>query len=242
MSCTMRSRFMLGVLANGVDMRFFIFSSSHEEKKSDSLVANLDMTIPSLSLSRGSNCASVHGLIGFTNSGPFIVYNPSTKTVTTLSCVGARTYLDERISFITAPAVVVGWEGDSILMEYKGKLASIARHPYVPLRSFDLWILEDTKGQYWSKQTFELPYSLGQGKEVFSPGTNKAGDIVFAPRYLSNDVQPFFLFCYNVETKCIRRVRVHGIADSEEFRRHYGLAGECCIYISPEHIESIASI
>lgn len=68
------------VLAKDIDMCFFIFSSSHDQE-SDSLVANLDMAIPSLSLSRGSNCASVHGLVGFTNSGPFIACNPSTRKI-----------------------------------------------------------------------------------------------------------------------------------------------------------------
>lgn len=148
----------------------------------------------------------------------------------------------ETISFIKAPVAVVCWEGESILIEYKGKLASIARHPYHQFTSFDLWILEDVKKHDWSKQTFELPFSLGLGTKMTSPGTNKAGEIIFAPTSLSRDVQPFYIFYYNVDRKDIRRVRLLGIADNEEFRRRYRISGECYVCISPQHVENIASL
>ncbi|EFH67157.1 hypothetical protein ARALYDRAFT_890639 [Arabidopsis lyrata subsp. lyrata] len=154
-----------------------------------------------------------------------------------------RIFMDtyERLSFIKAPMDVISWEGESILIEYKGKLAFIVRHPYADFESFDLWILEDVKTHDLSNQTFELPFSLGLGTTMTSPGTNKAGEIIFAPKALSPDVQPFYIFYYNVERKDMRRVRLLGIADYEEFRSRYGFANDCYVSISPEHIESIAS-
>ncbi|CAH8279476.1 unnamed protein product [Arabidopsis lyrata] len=145
----------------------------------------------------------------------------------------------ESLSFIKAPRVVVVRERESILIDYKGKLASIAINPYAPFQIFDLWILEDVNKHDWSKQTFELPFSL---VNMTSPGTNKAGEIIFAPKTLPPTVQPFFIFYYNVETKDLRRVSLHGIADDKEFWRRYGLKHNMCVSISPEHVESIASL
>ncbi|KAF2533652.1 hypothetical protein F2Q70_00030495 [Brassica cretica] len=108
----------------------------------------------------------------------------------------------------------------SVLIEYKGKLASVVRHQPLSFRSFDLWILEDVKKGVWSKQTFDLSYDL---VNMTSPGTNKAGEIIFAPTKLSHCAQPFYIFHYNTQKKDLRRVRIHGIADDEGFRRHYGL-------------------
>ncbi|CAH8253983.1 unnamed protein product [Arabidopsis lyrata] len=332
LSSTMRSdRFIIafsnGESAKREDKRLFIFSSSYEgHESSSSLVTNLDMTIPSVTVICFSTCASVHGLIGSTRSGPFLVCNPCTGKVTMLPCSGAHTSFGydpvdgqfkaltqvspysyqepdflvhevltlgggesswivkkvttpvyytatrklcingfvyfgawtprsridpvivcfdvryERLSFIKAPMDVVCLEGDSILIEYKGKFASIVRHPYADFHSFDLWILEDVKTHDWSKQTFQLPFSLGLGTKMTSPGINKAGEIIFAPKTLSRDVQPFYIFYYNVERKDMRKVMLKGIADDEQFRRRYGLAGNCYVHISPEHVESIASL
>ncbi|KAF2553630.1 hypothetical protein F2Q68_00034934, partial [Brassica cretica] len=79
---------------------------------------------------------------------------------------------------------------------------------------------EDVKKGVWSKQTFDLSYDL---VNMTSPGTNKAGEIIFAPTKLSHCAQPFYIFHYNTQKKDLRRVRIHGIADDEGFRRHYGL-------------------
>ncbi|XP_020866091.1 F-box protein At1g30790-like [Arabidopsis lyrata subsp. lyrata] len=173
----------------------------------------------------------------------FVYYGAWTPTRSANPVIVCFDVRFETLSFIEAPRPVVWWGGESILMEYKGKLASITRHPYADFQSFDLWILEDVKTHDWSKQTFQLPFSLGMGKNITSPGTNKAGEIIFAPKLLSyNDVQPYYIFYYNVERKDIRRVRLLGIADDEEFRHRYGIAGECYVWISPEHIESIATL
>ncbi|EOA37545.1 hypothetical protein CARUB_v10011783mg [Capsella rubella] len=335
MSSTMGSRFTIsfdcGSRGKIDDARMFIFSSSYECERSSSLATTLRMTIPSVILSRGAVCRSVHGLIGCVMSGPFLVCNPSTnkftrlpstgpctswgydpvgdqfKTLTNVSypnqppdhlmhevirlgggggglepssswtsyrfasppymavtksiCINGFVYYaawtptrttnpvivcfdvrSERLSCIKAPRPVVWWEGDSILIEYKGKLASIARHPYSDFSTFDLWILEDVKTHDWSKQTFELPFSLGLARHITSPGTNSLGEIIFAPTLLSYDVEPFYIYYYNVERKDMRRVRLLGIADDEEFRRRYGIGGQCYVLISPQHVESIASL
>ncbi|XP_019099284.1 PREDICTED: F-box protein At1g30790-like [Camelina sativa] len=165
-------------------------------------------------------------------------WSPRNRKDPVIMCFDVRF---ETISFIKAPLPVVCWEGESILIEYKGKLASVARNPYADFRSFDLWILEDVTTHDWSKQTSELPFSLGPGRCMTSPGTNKAGEIIFAPKTLSAYVEPFYIYYYNVGRKDIRSVRLLGIADDEEFRRRYGITGECYVSISPQHVESIAS-
>lgn len=151
----------------------------------------------------------------------------------------------ERLSLIKAPRDVVVWESGSLLIEYNGKFGCIVltNNPLAPLspssRSFDLWVLEDVEKQDWSKQTFDLPFSL---VNMTSPGTNEAGEIIFAPKSLSPIVQPFYVYYYNVQRKDMRSVRLQGIADDEGFRRRFGLVDECFVSISPKHVESIASL
>ncbi|EOA37553.1 hypothetical protein CARUB_v10011820mg, partial [Capsella rubella] len=327
LSSSTRSRFTVtfcnALIVPDDTKRLFIFSSSFEEEdKSSSLVAKLDMTVPTVVLTYRWKCPSIHGFIGcINNSFQFIVCNPSTRQVITLPTKGSRSSLGydpvghqfkvlnlvtspdmfpdylvhefitlggggevsrsqvttapyypvtdgvyingsiyygawapklrmdpvivcfdvrhEKISFIKAPRNVVFWETESILMDYRGKLASVLVNPYSPFRSFGLLILEDAKKHEWSKQTFELPFPL---VDVTSPGTNKAGEIIFAPNTLPPVDKPFFIFYYNVEKKDMRRVRLHGVADDEEFRRRYGLQDTMRVTITPEHFESIASL
>ncbi|XP_010480573.1 PREDICTED: F-box protein At1g30790-like [Camelina sativa] len=144
----------------------------------------------------------------------------------------------ENISFIKVPRDPLFW-GNSVLIDYRGTLASIFVNEFKPFQSFGLWILEDATKHEWSKQTFELPFPL---VNMTSPGTNKAGEIIFAPKYLPGIGQPLFIFYYNVEKKDMRSVRLHGIADDEEFRRRYRLLHNTCVTISPDHVESIASL
>ncbi|XP_010462998.1 PREDICTED: F-box protein At1g30790-like [Camelina sativa] len=169
----------------------------------------------------------------------FGAWTPTRDKNPVIVCFDVR---HESISFIKAPVDVVYWEGESILIDYKGKLAAITRHPYHHFSSFNFWILEDMQKHDWSKQTFTLPFSLGLGTNMISSGINKAGEIIFASRRLSRDVQPFYIFYYNVERKDIRKVILKGIADDGQFRRRYGFGDEVCVYISPEHVESIASL
>ncbi|KAG7656001.1 F-box domain [Arabidopsis suecica] len=150
----------------------------------------------------------------------------------------------EKITFIKTPKDVVRWCNDSILMEYKGKLASIVRNRYSRFDTFDLWVLEDIEKQEWSKQTCEIPLSVWDSVENFNmsfPGINKFGEIILAPTCLSGyHLRSFYIFYYHVETKKIRRVRLEGIADDENFRRCYGIgSGQCNVFISPEHVETI---
>ncbi|KAG2265870.1 hypothetical protein Bca4012_076790 [Brassica carinata] len=162
----------------------------------------------------------------------FGAWAPRPRTNPVIVCFDVR---HEKISFIKMPKDIL--MSYSVLIEYKGKLASVVRHQPLSFRSFDLWILEDVKKGVWSKQTFDLSYDL---VNITSPGTNKAGEIIFAPTKLSHCAQPFYIFHYNTQKKDLRRVRIHGIADDEGFRRHYGLVSDCNVSVSPEHVESIA--
>ncbi|CAL9217142.1 unnamed protein product [Arabidopsis halleri] len=175
----------------------------------------------------------------------FLYYAASlTKTDdTVMVCFDVRS---EKLSFINAPKVVAQWGRESVFIEYKGKLASIVRDPYGRANSFDLWILEDVEKHEWSKQTCVFPSSFWDDIDEFRgirfPGTNKAGEIIIAPKNLSRKVQPFYIFYYNVETQNLRRVRLLGIGDSEEFRRSYGfgkIADDSLVMIAHQHVESV---
>lgn len=153
----------------------------------------------------------------------------------------------EKLTFIKAPSRdVLFWQSDSLLLEYKGKLASIVRYPFDIFDSFDLWILEDVEKHEWSKQTCAFPLSWWDSVSSLKmsfPGTNKAGELILAPRYLDHQVGPYYIFYYNVETNNIRRVRLQGIADDEEFRHSYGFGKTIreshAVYITPEHVENL---
>ncbi|KAL1205054.1 putative F-box protein [Cardamine amara subsp. amara] len=93
-----QSRFMIAfscAYADNDARRLFIFSSLYEKEESSFLVANLDMTIPSVILDRYfSKAPSVHGFVGCPNgTSEFIVCNPSTRQVITLPVKGSHTYL-----------------------------------------------------------------------------------------------------------------------------------------------------
>ncbi|XP_019099460.1 PREDICTED: putative F-box protein At1g32660 [Camelina sativa] len=151
----------------------------------------------------------------------------------------------EELSFIRAPSVVLPRGNETVFLEYKGKLASIVRLPYGRFPSFDLWILEDAEKPEWSKQTCAFPSSVWDDiecGEISFPGTNKAGEIIVAPTKLSRHVRPFYIFYYNVQTQNIRRVRLLGIGDSDEFRRSYGFNPKLEDYfvrIAHQHVESL---
>ncbi|EFH70038.1 hypothetical protein ARALYDRAFT_890952 [Arabidopsis lyrata subsp. lyrata] len=151
----------------------------------------------------------------------------------------------EKLSFIKAPPVVLQWGKEAVFIEYKGKLASIVGNTYGAVSSFDLWILEDVEKHEWSKQKCVFPISVWDFFDLGGmsfPGTNRAGEIIMAPSLLSVNLQPFYIFYYNVETKNIRRVRLLGIGDSEEFRRSYGFGehAKAFVNIAHQHVESIA--
>ncbi|XP_013637516.1 PREDICTED: F-box protein At1g30790-like [Brassica oleracea var. oleracea] len=182
----------------------------------------------------------------------FIYYGASVPNQTEASppppvfvCFDVR---NERIlSFITTPKDVLVWKGFTSLIEYKGKLAVVVPICLGGASSFDrfnLWILEDVTKHEWSGQSFELPsslpFTLGMGERMISQGTNKAGEIIFSPSTLPDRAQPFYVFFFNPDTKSTRRVRIHGVADTEEVWSRYGLTGICCVSFSPQHNDSIA--
>uniref|UniRef100_A0A1J3JAA1 Putative F-box protein n=1 Tax=Noccaea caerulescens TaxID=107243 RepID=A0A1J3JAA1_NOCCA len=170
-------------------------------------------------------------------------YSPTPPTNPGIVCFDVRS---EKLSYIKAPPIVVFYCSDSIFIEYKGKLASIvSENPYGPFQRFDMWVLEDVQKHVWSNHICVIPLSVWDFvgcSQMSFPGTNTAGELIMAPTMLSHDVQPFYIFYYNVETKNITRVRLLGIGDNQEFRRSYGFIdeSECHVRISPQHIESIA--
>ncbi|KAF3540809.1 hypothetical protein F2Q69_00018491 [Brassica cretica] len=94
------SRFIVAftnsVFVKGDAQRLFIFSGKEETSSStsSSLVANLDMTIPSVTLPHvGSKYSSVHGFLACFEGSKFIICNPSTGQVITFRCKAPGTSL-----------------------------------------------------------------------------------------------------------------------------------------------------
>ena len=175
-------------------------------------------------------------------------YAPWESKTPVFVCFDVR---NERIlSFITTPPEVLVWRAFTSLIEYKGKPAVVVpnclRVSGSSFNCFNLWILEDVTKHEWSKQTFELPlylpFTLGMGQRMISQGTNKAGEIIFSPTTLPGRAKPFYVFYFNPDTKSTRRVRIHGVADTEEFWSRYGLTDVCRASFSPQHADSIASL
>ncbi|KAG2249530.1 hypothetical protein Bca4012_087132 [Brassica carinata] len=188
---------------------------------------------------------SINGFMYYGASVP-VPNEEETPPTPVFVCFDVR---NERIlSFITTPKEVLVWQSYTSLIEYKGKLAVIVPNCLGCASSFDrfnLWILEDVTKHEWSKQTFELPLPLPftrapMGQRLISQGTNKAGEIIFSPTTLPGRAKPFYVFYFNTDTKSARRVRIHGVADTEEFWSRYGLTGICCASFSPQHADSIA--
>ncbi|KAG2240760.1 hypothetical protein Bca52824_090505 [Brassica carinata] len=198
------------------------------------------------------SCFMVHEVITLGGGGGGLVSrsrvtSPYYRPMTVGLCING--FINERIlSFITTPKEVLVWKVHTSLIEYKGKLAVVV--PTNCLRTgssfdrFDLWILEDVTKHEWSRQSFQLPLSLPfafrRSQRMISQGTNKAGEIIFSPTSLPGRAQPFYVFYFNPDTKSTRRVRIHGVADTEEFWSRHGLTGMCCVSFSPQHDDSIA--
>lgn len=72
-------------------------------------------------------------------------------------------------------------------------------------------------------------------------GINKTGEIILAPSFLPPNLEPFYIFYYDLTSQDIRRVRLEGIADDEEFMRHHGIENNSVRYgsISSEYFEDI---
>ncbi|WZY67969.1 hypothetical protein YC2023_000209 [Brassica napus] len=176
---------------------------------------------------------SINGFMYYAASVP-VPNEAETPPTPVFVCFDVR---NERIlSFITTPKEVLVWKVYTSLIEYKGKLAVLV--PTNCLRTgssfdrFDLWILEDVTKHEWSRQSFQLPLSLPfafrRSQRMISQGTNKAGEIIFSPTNLQHRAQPFYVFYFNTDTKSTkstRRVRIHGVADTEEFWSRHGLTG-----------------
>ncbi|KAG2310087.1 hypothetical protein Bca52824_021644 [Brassica carinata] len=185
---------------------------------------------------------SINGFMYYGASVP----NQSAAPTPVFVCFDVR--YERILSFITTPKEVLVWQAFTSLIEYKGKLAVVVPDCLgsTSFDRFNLWILEDVKKHEWSKQTFELPlslpFTLGMCQRMISQGTNKAGEIIFSPSTLPGRAQPFYVFYYNTDTRNMRRVRIHGVADTEEFWSRYGLTGVCSASFSPQHVDSIAFI
>ncbi|XP_010431728.1 PREDICTED: F-box protein At1g30790-like [Camelina sativa] len=152
----------------------------------------------------------------------------------------------EKISLINPPFNEEMWDHGADLMNYKGKLAFVGlADDFYNNQMIILWILDNVEKHEWSKITCQLRGSGLCHSKIRSysfTGSSKTGEIILAPQLLSRKLEPFYILYYNVTSQGIRRVRLEGIADNEEFRRRYGIGknGDCRVYMASEYFEDIA--
>ncbi|EOA37970.1 hypothetical protein CARUB_v10009440mg [Capsella rubella] len=119
--------------------------------------------------------------------------------------------------------------GGFLLTNYLGKLA--AYHD-VDDGYFALWVLDDVKNQVWTKKVCVFPsftFTMLWDLDLRFAGITAAGEVVYAPLYFCD---PFEVFCYDVEKKMERRVRVEGLVDDvyegSTFKRRFHTSLLCC--------------
>ncbi|KAF3587201.1 hypothetical protein F2Q69_00030579 [Brassica cretica] len=72
----------------------------------------------------------------------------------------------------------------------------------------ELWVLDDIQKEKWSKHSFDSPNT--DFEEVKSTWATDTGEIAWV---LSRWKNPFHVFFYNLDSKCVRRVEIKGIDD-----------------------------
>ncbi|KAJ4890296.1 F-box protein [Raphanus sativus] len=138
----------------------------------------------------------------------------------------------EKLKFIVDEAFK-DIKSPSTLINYKGKLGIL--HPnasgFMNGRSsgFVLWVIDDIENHTWCKNIIMFPplwWSLVDRTKVHIVGTTGNGEILFSPRVV---YIPFYIFCYNMETKSIRRAEIEG----------FGSATGQNIYTFLNHMENV---
>ncbi|KAL0744895.1 hypothetical protein Bca101_101060 [Brassica carinata] len=92
----------------------------------------------------------------------------------------------------------------SVLVNFKGKLCAVA---YSGSHG-ELWVLDDTQKEKWSKHSFVSPNTDFEG--VRSTWATDTGEIAWVISCWEN---PFYIFFYNLDSKSVRRVEITGIDD-----------------------------
>ncbi|CDY35916.1 BnaA07g00710D [Brassica napus] len=243
---------------NGENELLFFSSpdTSQVSNDSSSVVSRHEMTMSRTSLGDYIiHSPSVRGFLCCSHQHQYMVCNPTTRQVINLP-------EDHRFDHGTMkcymhlgydPSMCIHWNVNNVLIlrggalkrfcqiktpgekftclaNYKGKLAGLS----LLGNSFNLWVLDDVKEQTWSKtDTFVLSHTLWNIQLKFS-GTTDAGELVFAPSSFSDD---FHVFYFDIKEKTMRRVKLEGVTNDEEFRcRRKHL---CYVSISCDHVENI---
>ncbi|KAJ4903020.1 putative F-box protein [Raphanus sativus] len=92
----------------------------------------------------------------------------------------------------------------SALVNFKGKLCAVI---YSGSHG-ELWVLEHTKREKWSKHSFVSPNT--DFEEVKATWATDNGEIAWIISHWKN---PFYVFFYNLNSKSVRRVEIKGIDD-----------------------------
>ncbi|WZZ03809.1 hypothetical protein YC2023_089730 [Brassica napus] len=212
-----------------------------EGSSSSSLVPRFEMALPVGLRASQEYCASLHGFLSVYTDHGLMVCNPSTEQVFNLT---------KNTQFVGYDPIGGQHKALSVHLRDPSSARPHLLHKVLTLGGGGGWRdiegTPDAQKHEWSKQTCVFPSSAWESvscRRMSFQGTNKAGEIIIVPSVVNTiKVQPFYIFYYNVTTNNVRRVRLLGIGDNEEFQRSYGFVGgyECFVRVAPHHVDSIA--
>ncbi|KAH0864597.1 hypothetical protein HID58_081808 [Brassica napus] len=141
----------------------------------------------------------------------------------------------EKLKFIVDEAFK-DFKSPSTLINYKGKLGILSPHTSGFMDGifigFELWVIDDIEKPTWWRHTHIFPPlwdTLVAQARINIVGTTGDSEIMFSPTVVSN---PFYIFCYNMETRSIRRVEIKG----------FGPVTGQNIYTFLNHVENVKLI
>ncbi|RID62123.1 hypothetical protein BRARA_E01216 [Brassica rapa] len=156
------------------------------------------------------NCICISGVLYYASKAPNGDY--------LIVCFDVRF---EKYSFVKAMKSVVP---PAVLVDYKGKLASLMAQPDPDFisetsTSFEVRILEDPEKHEWSKRIFKLPpmwKDVVAGEDLFFEGVTTTNEIVLTS---NSSTELFHVYYYNFDKETITRVEIQGMRAFERGSR-----------------------
>ncbi|CAA7047987.1 unnamed protein product [Microthlaspi erraticum] len=122
------------------------------------------------------------------------------KEPSLIACFDVRSEEFSFIKMAESPSLIYV----SALVNYKGKLGLVVHNCG---SHGELWVLDDTKKEKWSKHIFALPDEVYH-EIIRSTWATDTGEIAWV---LSSLTRPLSVFYSNLETKSVKRVIIEGI-------------------------------
>ncbi|CAA7035647.1 unnamed protein product [Microthlaspi erraticum] len=136
-----------------------------------------------------------------------VVYFEAPRNYNSRMTVSSFDVGSEQLRLIKTPEDCCG-----VLTNYLGKLAAYDNSSENS-GCFNLWVLDDVKNQVWSKRVLVLDSWI---LRMSFAGVTAAGEVIYVPCTYRGEPN-FEIYCYNVEKKVGRSVRVEGLVATEAY-------------------------